>query len=109
MPEGGAAYKWTAFRDGDDYALWLQSDDGTAFLAYPNQPLIPAAEANVGELDANGIPAAVGNLARLNAIQTATDETVGDIVFGDAETGVQIRSAQEAAQLLPRFSYDEAP
>ncbi len=108
IPEGGSTYQWTAFNNGEDYALWLQAEDGTAFLAYPDQPLIPAAEADVGELDANGIPAAVGDLKRLNAIQTATDETVSSIVFGDAETGVQIKSGREAAQLKPRYTYDEA-
>lgn len=108
IPEGGSAYSWTAFKnEAGEYALWLQGSEGD-FLAYPNQALIPAAEAAVGELDSNGIPSAIGSYTRLNAIQTATDNTVSEIQFGDEATGVQIRSAQEAAQLQPLYIYDSA-
>ena len=108
LPEGGAAYTWTGYINEDDqYALWLQNEAGEGFLAYPGEALIPAAEANnLGELDEEGIPAAVGDYKRLNAIQVATNKEIVDVQFGTELDGVRIRSAREAAQLQPKFDYD---
>ncbi len=106
LPEGGSAYAWTGFKnEAGDYALWLQNETGS-FLAYPGEPLIPAAEAEVGALDDKGIPEAIGDYARLNAIRVASDQTIPEIQFGSVDDGVQIRSAREAAQLQKRYVYD---
>ncbi len=110
LPEGGAAYSWTGYKnEAGEYALWLQNSAGESFLAYPDQALIPAASAtDLGELDDRGIPESVGAFERLNAIQIASDQTITDVRFGSDEDGVQIRSANEAAQLELKYEYDEA-
>lgn len=110
LPEGGAAYSWTGYRnEAGDYALWLQNGAGESFLAYPGQPLIPAAEAEgVGELDDKGIPKNIGDYERLNALLVASDRNIPNIQFGSETDGVQIRSAREAAQLQLKYQYDEA-
>ncbi|MFZ0546049.1 MAG: maltose ABC transporter permease MalF [Candidatus Promineifilaceae bacterium] len=108
LPEGGSAYSWTGFRNEEgDYALWLIGPDGESFLAFPGEPLVPAAEAEgIGELDENGIPTEIEGYTRLNALQIASDQTISQIQFGSEEDGVQIRSAREAAQLQSRYQYD---
>ncbi len=107
LPEGGATYTWTGFKnEAGEYALWLENETGT-FVAYPNQTLIPAAEAqDLGALDDAGIPSAIGAYERLNAIQVASDRTIQEIQFGAQDVGVQVRSAREAAQLVPKYVYD---
>ncbi|MCB8977086.1 MAG: ABC transporter permease subunit [Ardenticatenaceae bacterium] len=109
IPEGGAAYSWTGYiNDSGEYVLWLQNDAGESYLAYPGTPLIPASEAEgIGELDDNGIPTEIAGYERLNAIRVAADQNIPTIQFGSEEDGVQIRSASEAAQLQPKFEYDE--
>lgn len=110
LPEGGAAYSWTGYaNEAGEYALWLQNEAGETFLAYPDQPLIPASAADgVGELDENGIPDAIGAYERLNALRVAADQNIPNILFGSEADGVQIRSAREAAQLQSKYAYDEA-
>ncbi len=109
LPEGGAAYSWTGYRnEAGDYALWLQNPDGESFLAVPGTPLIPAADAEgIGELDENGIPTTIEGFNRLNALQVASDQTISQVQFGSEEDGVQIRSAREAAQLQSQYQYNE--
>ena len=109
LPEGGAAYSWTGYRnDAGEYALWLQNAAGESFLAFPGQPLIPAAEAEgIGELDESGIPTSIEGFNKLNALQVASDQTISQVQFGSEEDGVRIRSAREAAQLQSRYSYNE--
>lgn len=108
LPEGGAAYSWTGYiNEADEYVLFLQDDVGEGFVAFPGQALVPAADAEgLGELDGNGIPAAIGDYARLNAIQVAANEDIQNVQFGTELDGVKIRSASEAAQLEQRFLYD---
>ena len=106
LPEGGSAYTWTGFRNAaGEYALFLQNETGD-FVAYPGETLIPAADAGLGELDGNGIPLAIADFERLNAIQVAADQTIQDVQFGSELDGVQIRSAREAAQLEAKYVYD---
>ncbi|MAT98544.1 MAG: maltose ABC transporter permease MalF [Anaerolineaceae bacterium] len=109
LPEGGTTYSWTGYiNEAGEYALWLQNSAGESFLAFPGTPLIPASEAEgIGELDENGIPTEIAGYERLNAIQVASDRTISTIRFGSEESGVQIRSAREAAQLQPKYVYDE--
>ncbi|NIP26575.1 MAG: ABC transporter permease subunit, partial [Phycisphaerae bacterium] len=109
LPEGGAAYSWTGYRnEAGEYALWLQNADGESFLAFPGQPLIPSAEAQgIGELDEDGIPTEIEGYTRLTVFDVASDQTISQILFGAAEEGVQIRSAREAAQLQAKYQYNE--
>ncbi|MEZ4662392.1 MAG: ABC transporter permease subunit [Caldilineaceae bacterium] len=88
--------------------LWLQNGAGESFLARPGEALIPASAAQgIGNLDANGIPETIAGYTRLNAIQVATNQDIQQIQFGSDVDGVQIRSPREAAQLQPRYLYDE--
>ncbi|MCA9898902.1 MAG: maltose ABC transporter permease MalF [Ardenticatenaceae bacterium] len=110
LPEGGAAYRWTAFRtDDNDYALWLIDAAGNAVLARPNLATVPgvAGENGVGELDDNGIPTEIEGYQRLNTLLAAADSNLPNILFGE-EGGVtiQVRSPQEAAELQPLYLYD---
>ena len=110
LPEEGKAYGWTAFKSEDgQYALWLQDADGSAFLAKPGEELQPGVpgENGVGELDAAGIPVSIEGFQRLNAILATTDQELPNIQFGVAPQTVQIRSPSEAAELRPRYTYDE--
>lgn len=108
LPEGGSAYAWTGYKNSaGDYALWL-TNENEAFLAYPNQPLIPSGETTGLELDDDGIPVAIEGYERLNALLVAADQTIPTIRFGSETDGVQIRSAREAAQLQAKFAYDRA-
>lgn len=109
LSEGGLTFTWTGYQNADgEYALWLRDAQGETFVAFPGEPLIPAAEAvELGEFDENGVPLSIGDYERLNALQVASDQSIPQIQFGTAETGVQIRSAREASQLQPRYVYDE--
>lgn len=111
LPEGGAAYTWTAFKAGEgEYALWLQDANGIGYLAKPGEPLqqVGPGEAGIGELDDKGIPKTIEGYKRLNAITLAAEGSqVSDILFGEGETAVQIRSPQEAASLQFLYVYDE--
>ena len=109
LPETGKAFTWTAFKSPEgDYALWLLDADGNAFLAKPGEPLAQPqpGEAGVGDLDDRGIPESIEGYQRLNAILAAADPNLVDIQFGEAGSSIQIRSPQEAAQLLPLYEYD---
>jgi hypothetical protein len=77
LPEGDAAYSWTGYQnDAGEYVLWLQNAADESFLAFPGEPLVPAAEAEgIGELDEDGIPTSIEGYQRLNALQVASDQT----------------------------------
>ena len=107
LPEGGAAFSWTGYiNEADEYVLFLQSDEGEGFVAYPGVDLIPVAEAtDLGELDGDGIPAGIGEYRRLNALQVAANKDITNIQFGTELDGVKIRTPQEAAQLEQKFEY----
>lgn len=113
LPEGGNAYRWTAFERGDgEYALWLLDEAGVGYLAVPGEPLLQAlpGEAGVGDFDGNGIPKTIEGYTRLNPITLAAGagDQVKEILFGAGEQAVQIRSPQEAAELQPLYVYDQA-
>jgi ABC-type sugar transport system permease subunit len=110
LPEEGKAYSWTAFKSDDElYVLWLQDEEGNAFLARPDQAIQPgiAGQDGVGELDGSGIPAEIEGYSRLNAILATTDKNLTEIKFGAAGQTIQVRSPSEAAELLPRYTHDE--
>lgn len=109
LPEGGSAYTWTGYvNDAGEYLLWLQSAEGDNFLAFPGETLISGDDADgIGVLDANGIPESIAGYTRLNALQVASNKDISQIQFGSPLDGVQIRSGREAAQLEPRYAYDD--
>jgi ABC-type sugar transport system permease subunit len=110
LPEEGRAFTWTAYKSAEgEYALWLQNQAGESFLAIPGEEVLTVqpGEAGVGELDANGIPVAIEGYTRLNAILAATDQNLPNILFGVEGSTIQIRSPSEAAELVPRYEYDE--
>jgi ABC-type sugar transport system permease subunit len=109
LPETGKAYSWTAFKSpGGDYALWLEDAEGNGFLAKPGEPLIQPqpGEEGVGALDDSGIPESIEGYQRLNVLVAATDQNLTEILFGEEGRTIQVRSPQEAAELLPKFIYD---
>lgn len=113
LPEGGSAFRWTAFESEDGtYALWLLDAEGNGYFAVPGEPLqqLQPGENGVGEFDGDGIPKSIEGYKRLNPILLAAGagDAVKDILFGPPEKPIQIRSPQEAAELQPLYVYDEA-
>lgn len=109
LPETGKAYAWTAFKSSEgDYALWLEDEEGGAYLATEGELIEQPqpGEFGIGALDANGIPETIEGYQRLNAILAATDQNLTEILFGEAGRTIQVRSPAEAAELLPLYEYD---
>ena len=109
LPEMGTAYSWTAFKSPEgDYALWLKDAEGIGYLATPGElhPQPQPGELGIGELDDGGIPKTIEGYQRLNAIVAATDQNLTEILFGEEGRTIQVRSPQEAAELLPLYRYD---
>ena len=110
LPEDGEAYKWTAFRDEvGDYILWLTDSAGDSFMAVPEMPLIESNFEDYGVVgfDDNGIPTEITGYTKLNAITASIDQNLPNILFGDVDNTIQIRSPQEAANLRPLYVYDD--
>ena len=111
LPETGASFTWTAFKTPEGvYALWLQDAEGNGYLAVVSQPLTQPGpgEKGIGELDDHGIPKTIEGYQRLNAILAATDKNLTEIQFGAEGETIQIRSASEAAQVVPLYVYDRS-
>jgi len=113
LPAGGVVYNWTAYRSPEgEYALWLVDMDGNTFVASPGQPLQPAipGEGGVGEADANGIPTSIEGYTRLTLpdIIPILDSELAPLEFGEPPLTVSIKTIREAAQLQPRYVYDES-
>lgn len=109
LPEEGRAFSWTAFKSPDgDYALWLIDAEGNGYLALPGEPITQPTpgEAGIGELDDRGVPVTIEGYQRLNAIVAATDQNLTQILFGEEDRTIQVRSPREAAELLPLYVYD---
>jgi ABC-type sugar transport system permease subunit len=109
LPETGKAYSWTAFKTPEDeYALWLQDNEGVGYLATEGELFVDPqpGDYGIGEFDGNGIPETIEGYQRLNAILAATDSNLTNIRFGEADKTVQVRSPSEAAELLPLYIYD---
>ncbi len=114
LPETGKAYKWVAYRSGDnDYLLWLKDDQGETFIARQvdaeaeDQIFTPVpGENGVGELDDEGAPVSIEGYTRLNQITAATDPNLMNIKFGEPDNTIQVRSPSEAAELVPKFEYN---
>lgn len=112
LPEGALTYRWTAFRSPDgEYALWLVSEDGQAFLAHPGQPLQEGApgEAGVGALNEEGIPRSIAGYERLKRVDTVRYiSEIGALEFGEPPNTVKVGSLDKAAQYQQRYVYDSA-
>lgn len=111
LPEGAASYQWTGYRsEAGRIALWLVSEDGTSYLAYPNQPLREAVpgEPGIGEADEQGVPASLEGYARLTIrdILPILDAELAPLEFGEPPLTVTIKSISEAAELQPRYVYN---
>ena len=63
-------------------------------------------EMGVGEFDEKGIPITIEGYQRLNTLMAASDSNLPNILFGEAEKTIQVRSPQEASELLPLYLYD---
>ncbi len=109
LPEGGAAYSWTAFRapETKEYVLWLTAEDGSALLARPGEPSQKGQDADVGPLDKDGIPTTISGYERLNRIEIVRHLSELDgLEFGQGSNTIRIRSLDEAAELQSRYLYD---
>ncbi|HSM24209.1 MAG TPA: ABC transporter permease subunit [Anaerolineaceae bacterium] len=109
LPEEGKAYGWTAFRSPEgDYLLWLIDAEGNGYLAAPEEELTQPqpGEMGVGEFDEKGIPTTIEGYQRLNTLMAASDRNLPNILFGSTEKTIQVRSPQEASELLPLYLYD---
>jgi ABC-type sugar transport system permease subunit len=110
LPEEGSAFSWTAFKTDDgDYALWLLDSEGTGYFVRPGETPVEGGSglAGIGPLDARGIPESIEGYTKLNTLLATADPNLPNIKFGVEGSTIQIRSPSEAAELLPRYSYDE--
>ena len=115
LPETGKAYEWIAYRSEDfDYLLWLKDEEGNTSIvrmveadAVDKVLEVVPGQNGIGELDNDGAPKEIEGYTRLNKILVATDENLTDIKFGDPENTIQVRSPSEAAELVPKFEYNE--
>ncbi len=115
LPETGKAYEWIAYRSEDnDYLLWLKDDEGNTTIvrmvdtqAEDHTLEVVPGQNGIGELDEQGAPETIEGYIRLNRITASTDPNLTNIKFGDPENTIQVRSPSEAAELLPRFAYNE--
>lgn len=112
LPEEGGSYTWTAYvSESGGFAVWLQKEDGTSYLALPNRGLlvVQPGEEGVGELDDQGIPLTIEGYERLNRLTVVRYiNDLGNIKFGEGENIVQITSLDLAAELQPKYEYDES-
>ena len=114
LPETGKSYEWVAFRsDTNDYLLWLKDTDGNTTIVRMvdadaedyTLEVVPG-ENGIGELDDKGVPKTIEGYTRLNKITASTDANLTNILFGEADRTIQVRSPSEAAELLPLYEYD---
>ncbi len=114
LPEAGKSYEWIAYRsDTNDYLLWLKDTDGQTSIARTTESgaedlifeVVPG-ENGIGELDDDGAPKTIEGYTRLNKITASTDDNLTNILFGEANQTIQVRSPSEAAELVPLYEFD---
>jgi ABC-type sugar transport system permease subunit len=114
LPETGKSYEWVAFRsDTNDYLLWLKDTYGNTTIvrmvdadAEEHTLEVIPGENGIGELDDKSVPKTIEGYTRLNKITASTDANLTNILFGEADRTIQVRSPSEAAELLPLYEYD---
>lgn len=113
LPETGNLLDYYAFRaaDSDELALWLVPQDGSpGFLGTSTGEQFTFEELGAGALDEDGVPASIPGWEQLSGGELIRNiDTLGEMTFGDADTAAQVTGRRGvAAQLQPRFVYDEA-
>jgi ABC-type sugar transport system permease subunit len=108
MPEDAETYQWAAYAATDGtYALWLIAEDGSTYLARPNQE-IEAATPDA-DLDDRGFPLSIEGYERLAQNQVVPKITeLSAIDFGIAPNTVRVSTLREAASLQSKYHYDKA-
>jgi len=115
LPEEGKSYEWVAFRsETNDYLLWLKDTEGNTTIVRKTDSgaedltleVVPG-ENGIGELDEDGVPKTIEGYTKLNKITASTDENLTNILFGEADHTIQVRSPSEAAELVPLYDYDQ--
>jgi arabinogalactan oligomer / maltooligosaccharide transport system permease protein len=109
VPEGSPAWGWTPLRaDDGSAAVWIiDPADGTAYLAVPDQELIPATEVGGLQVDASGAPVSMDGFEVLpnNQRFVFVSQNQG-VTFGDEDRGVQVTTSTEARQTRQRYVFD---
>jgi ABC-type sugar transport system permease subunit len=113
LPEGGLTYQWAGYRSpGGEIVLWLVNENGQTYIARPNEPLEEASAETpgVGPLDEGSFPESLEGYTRLELrdILPILDSQLAPLEFGEPPLTIKISSIREAAQLQPRYVYDEA-
>ncbi|HEY45049.1 MAG TPA: maltose ABC transporter permease MalF [Anaerolineae bacterium] len=113
LPEGGETVQWTGYRsESGEIVLWLTGEKGQTYLAHPNEPLQEAVsgEDGIGPLDESGVPTSIEGYVRMEVrdILPILDSVLAPLEFGEPPLTYKIKSIKEAAQLQPRYVYDEA-
>lgn len=110
LPEAGGTLSYTVFQNDEtgEFALWLIGPEGNSFFATVGDEL-EAGVIGAGPLDEDGVPETIPGWTRLTRAQTVRNiDTIGQSSFGREETAVQLTGRLgQAAQLQPRFVYDE--
>jgi len=110
LPETGGTLNYTVFQNNDtgEYGLWLVGPDGESFFATPGAQYT-AEEIGAAALNEDNVPAAIPGWRQLTRIEMVRNITaISQTSFGPEETAVQLTGRLgEAAQLQPRFVYDE--
>jgi len=110
VPEGGQHYKWTAYQAEDgSYALWLQADDGSTYLARVGESVMPASAGadGIGALDDKGVPLTIDGYQRLERRDVVVLlDPLSHLEFGAAPQIVRISSLSAAATTVQRYRYN---
>lgn len=110
LPEGGLTYAWVAYRnEADEYLLWLTDAEGDNYVVREGQPITPGQEAELGDLDEEGVPATIDGYRRLQRREVVPIiQQLSTIEFGEPPATVHVRSVREAAATTARYVYDDA-
>lgn len=109
-PEGAISYQFTMFYDetNQTYALWLVAEDGTTRFVREGEEI--AISDDLGELDDNGIPLAIGDYIALTRGESARalQEFDDNASFGVAPHVVELSRSRfgVAVELEQRYAYD---
>lgn len=108
LPEGGATYAWVAYRNaGGDYLLWLTNDQGQNFVAGQDRPIVSPEEADLGQLDEEGVPATIDGYRRQDIRDVLPIiQQLSTLEFGEPPNTVRINSLRGAAGRQARYVYD---